>query len=403
MKTNPERETAPPASRAAAQGAGSPTAVPSNGVTDRSALEGLGVVCMADVEPESIEWLWEGRIPRGKLTLLEGDPKTGKSTLTLDLVARVTTGSPMPDGQRLDAPGDVILLSAEDGKSDTIRPRLDAAGADVSRVHAWETVPMLKDGVHHGDRPPSLPTDLDRLEALIRVKGAVLVVIDVLNAYMGAGIDGHKDQDVRRALMPLAKMAERTGVAVVVLRHLNKSGGTNAMYRGGGSIGIGAAARSILLAMGDPEDDTKSRRVLAVTACNVSAPVSSLAYELVSAEDYDCARVEWLGATAHTSEGLLAAPASEDERSEEKEIADLLAELTKDGPIAVEDARQELKSAGFFPSTSTLSRAKRRAGLTAGKPEGFGGRRSYYRPHSVVSGPVSGVDHTGLTTLTREG
>ena len=148
---------------------------------------------------------------------------------------------------------------------------------------------MDDEGMRSGVRSPSIPMDLAALEHLISRDHATLVVIDVLNAYLGAGVDGHKDQDIRRVLMPLAKLAQRTRVAVLVLRHLNKSGGSNAMYRGGGSIGIAAAARSILLAAVDPDDDSGNRRVLAVTGANLSAPPPALSYHLAGSEEHGCA------------------------------------------------------------------------------------------------------------------
>ena len=127
----------------------------------------LVVTRMSDVEPEDVRWLWGGRIPLGKLTVLEGDPKGGKSTLTLDLMARVTTGGVMPDGSAtdLDGPAYCVLMTAEDGLADTVRPRLDLAGADPGRVTTWEAVMPADD-----DRPelrlPSLPLDVDRLEVI---------------------------------------------------------------------------------------------------------------------------------------------------------------------------------------------------------------------------------------------
>ena len=160
-----------------------------------------GVVYLSDVVPEQVDWLWPGRIPLGKLTVLEGDPKTGKSTTAIDIAARVSTGSPFPDHAQLSSPGFVILMSAEDGLTDTIRPRLDAAGADPSKVMAWETMPTLnKEGVVNGIRPPSLPLDIEALGNLIIGHSAVLVIVDVLAAYLGSGVDSHKDQDVRRAV-----------------------------------------------------------------------------------------------------------------------------------------------------------------------------------------------------------
>src|SRR5690349_11851076 len=114
---------------------------------------GYRLTTVDDVEPERVSWLWPGRLPFGKLALLDGDPSLGKSTLTLDLAARISTGSPMPDRATLNGPRNVVLLSAEDGVGDTIRPRLETAGADLRRVHVFESVHVTDD---HW-RPPSLP------------------------------------------------------------------------------------------------------------------------------------------------------------------------------------------------------------------------------------------------------
>src|SRR5262249_22936941 len=150
--------------------------------------------------------------------------------------------------------------------ADTIRPRLEAAGADLDRIHIFHAV--RREG---HEVIPSLPENLPELERAIRDRHAELVVIDPLMAYLGGGVDAHRDQDVRRALAPLAKMVERTGAAGLAVRHLNKGGasGGNPLYRGGGSIGIIGAARSGLLVARDPDDP--ERRVFAVTKSNLAA------------------------------------------------------------------------------------------------------------------------------------
>ena len=318
----------------------------------------LVVTRMSDVEPEDVRWLWGGRIPLGKLTVLEGDPKGGKSTLTLDLMARVTTGGVMPDGSAtdLDGPAYCVLMTAEDGLADTVRPRLDLAGADAGLVMTWEAV-MSADDDRPEQRLPSLPLDVVRLEGLVAELAARLVVVDALAAYLGERVDSHHDNDVRRALAPLAKMAERTGAAVVVLRHLNKSGGGKAMYRGGGSIGIGGQARAILLAGLDPNDEVGRRRVLAVTACNLAALAPSLSYEVVSESDRGPVRIAWTGTSDLSADQLLLDPTTDDERSDRKEIAELLTSWTEDGPVAVADVRRKLRDVGLTPSDTTLQRA----------------------------------------------
>lgn len=329
---------------------------------DKPALE---VVRMSAVVAEHVEWLWPGRIPKGKLTILEGDPKTGKSTLSLDIAGRVTTGSPFPDGHRPEV-GSVVLLTAEDGLADTVRPRLDAAGADASKVIAWQAVPTVDEHGKLGPpRPPSFPRDVDELERLVTAEEAVLVIVDVLAAYLGSNVDGHRDQDVRRALMPLAKVAERTGSTILVLRHLNKGGGSNALYRGGGSIGIAGAARSILLAALDPDDQTGTNRVLAVSASNLSAPVPSFRYHLAPDEEHGCARIVWDGTSEHTSSSLLAMPASDEERGAVEEACRFLDTLLAAGGVRAKEAFRKASEVGI--SEKTLRRAKARRGVRSVK------------------------------------
>src|SRR5690606_23340966 len=208
-----------------------------------------------DVEPEHVEWLWPGRLPAGKLVVIDGDPSTGKSTLTLDLAARVSTGRPWPDGAPCPV-GDVLLLSAEDGLADTIAPRLAAAGADMSRVHALTDVPHIDDDGRVEWAPPVFPTDVDGSEEIVVERGGRLIVVDVLFAYLARGFDPYKDADMRRALTPIATMAGRTGATVILIRHMSKVGGAKAMYRGGGSIAIIGLSRAGFLVARDPDDET---------------------------------------------------------------------------------------------------------------------------------------------------
>jgi hypothetical protein len=359
---------------------------------------GAVVVRMADVRAERVTWLWPGRIPLGKLTVLDGDPKTGKSTAMLDLAARVSTATPLPDGHRLEAPANVILMTAEDGLGDTVRPRLDAAGADARRVVVFEAVAVRgEDGASYRTRLPSFPRDLDALERIVCTERALLVIVDVLNAYLGADVDGYKDQDIRRALMPLAKLAERTGAAVVALRHLTKSRTGNALYAGGGSIGIVGAARSVLLVAADPDDE--SRRVFAVTACNVAAPAPALGFELVPAEEQDCARVRWLGTVEHQADELVST-ATREERSELAEVEEWLTDYLSDGDRPAVEVTSAARTAGISPAT--LRRAKSKVGAISVRV----GDRWYWRLGNVLKSDAATVanpeDAQGAHTLDLE-
>jgi AAA domain len=220
---------------------------------------------VADVPRERVRWLWPGYLPVGKVVVLDGDPGLGKSTVTADLAARITIGKPMLDGSGGGDPGAVVLASAEDGLADTIRPRLELAGADLARVAVIEAL-ELADG---RSVPLELPGDLEALEAVVRDVGARLVTIDPLMAFLAGTVQASRDQDVRRVLHPVKELAEHTGAAFLVVRHLRKAATETAVQRGGGSIGIIGAARVGLMVARDPADP--DRRILAVTKSNVGA------------------------------------------------------------------------------------------------------------------------------------
>src|SRR5215211_3368779 len=255
---------------------------------------------LADVRPERVEWLWPRRVPRGKITVLEGDPDNGKSVLTTDLAARVTAGKRLPDGTPTEAAG-VVIVSAEDGAADTVRPRFDAAGGDPTRAR------LLGD-----EEPFVIPDDIPRLERAVEQIGAALVVIDPIMAFLSGDVNSNRDQDVRRALTPLKQMAERTGAAVILVRHLNKTPGGNPLYRGGGSIGIIGAARSGMIVGRHPDND--ELRVLAGQKNNLSLAPESLAYRIETA-DNGAARIVYEGVSEATAGQLLRAPADEEEKS----------------------------------------------------------------------------------------
>lgn len=324
---------------------------------------------LADVTPERVAWLWPAWVPRGMTTVLDGPPGAGKSTLTLDLAARVTTGRPMPGEDLATVPAsDVVIMSAEDPLAQVIRPRLDAAGADCTRVHHLDGIPDIDDDGTPGVRPPSIPGDIDAIEALVTATGAVLVVVDVIMAYLHGSTDSYRDQDVRRALAPLAAMAERTGAAVILLRHPRKSGGT-AMAAGGGSIAIGGAARSWLAAAPDPSDETGATRVLAPVRPSLAAAPPSRTYTLVADDPMGYARVEWTGTTATTADALYVSPPGDDERTERDEAADWLRSVLADGPVDGADLRTAAGREGL--AWRTVQRARDVAGVET-RREGSG-------------------------------
>jgi hypothetical protein len=316
---------------------------------------------LSEVKPESVRWLWPGRLPLGKLAVLDGDPGLGKSVVTLDLAARVSAGLDLPDGGRC-GPAGVVLLSAEDGLADTIRPRLDAAGADTERIVALSTVAYGSTA----ERTISLTQDLSTVERAIGRVGAAMLIVDPLMAFLGEKTDSHKDQDIRRALAPLAALAERTGAAVLIVRHLNKSAGGNTLYRGGGSIGIIGAARSGLVVAKDPEDP--ERRILAANKHNLSVAAPSLVFRVGTAPN-SAARVVWGGTSSLNAGDILKEPADSEQRSAMYEAKEFLLKELAEGPVAAERVKKDARGAGV--SERTLKRAKRALGVGSEK-EGDG-------------------------------
>lgn len=332
---------------------------------------------LSDVEPEKVEWLWHRRIPFGKITVLDGDPGNGKSVLTTDLAARLSVGRTFPDGQECDAAG-VVIMNAEDGLADTIRPRLDAAGGDPSRVQSLATIPVGNKG---DERHLLIPDDIPLVKRHVEHMGAKLVIIDPLMAFLSGSSNAHKDQDIRRALAPLARMAERTGAAVLLVRHLNKSQGGNPLYRGGGSIGIIGAARSGLLVGVHPEDE--NMRVLAGQKSNLSPMPDSLAYRIATAAN-EAARIEYVGSTEAKADTLLHIPSDAEERSALGEAIKFLRGELEAGPVWANDVNNRALKAKI--SEGSLRRAKAALGVKSNK-EGDKGWK-WHLPKKAATGKV---------------
>jgi hypothetical protein len=324
-------------------------------VRDRS------LVRLSEVTPEPLRWLWPGYVPAGKLTVLDGDPGLGKSTLLCELAARISRGDPLPGGE-LGSPCNVLLCSAEDDLLDTIRPRIDAAGGDPQRILSFLAVP---DGTTIS-RPLALPTDLLLLEAMVRYAAAALVILDPLVAYLRQGGRGNANQNLRHTLTALKETAARTGCAIVVVRHLNKSGSTNPLYRGVGGIGIIGAARAALLLTADPDDP--DRRVLAVTKGNLSTPAPSLAFRLEDQSGSGVARVVWEGESPWSATQLLQAQSTEngDQSLSAVHAARIwLRETLAHGSRPAREVRREAAAHGI--GYTSLTAARKAEGVTAHK------------------------------------
>lgn len=305
----------------------------------------LRVVCMADVEPEQVSWLWHPYIARGKLTILEGDPGLGKSWLTCAIACAVTRGRGLPGAETFE-PGNVLMLSAEDGLSDTLRPRLDAVGSDVSRIFALNE-PLTFDAI-----------GLLRLEGAIIKHSPGLVIIDPLFAFTGGKVDIHRANECRAISAPLAAIAERHGCAILAVRHLGKSrGGGHALNAGIGSIDFTAAARSVLLVGRDPDDEQK--RAIVQTKNNLAQHGEAIGYKLEGNQFF------WTGTSDLTAGRILAAESDEGERSAITEAIDFLSTALSSGGRDSKAIKEEARQAGI--SEATLRRAKVRLKVQARK------------------------------------
>ena len=323
------------------------------------------LVCMADVKPESVNWLWPGRISLGNLTLIAGDPGLGKSFLTLDIAARVSTGIGWPEQiEEKFEPGGVVLLNAEDGIANTVRPRLDAAGADVTKIFELHAISKFDKQGRFSNVVFDLTNDLPGLEHAIQtVENCRLVVIDPVTAYLG-GTDSHNNADVRRVLAPLAALAAKYQVAVVAVTHLNKSGVGPAIYRAMGSLAFTAAARAAWGVVKDKADN--ERRLFLPIKNNLASDTGGLAYRIESNDIDSMPVVRWeSNPVMQSADEAMSSDHEVGGRTERADAADWLQQYFKSGPRSSVDVLRDSGAAGH--SVSTLQRAKKTLGVKSTK------------------------------------
>lgn len=358
---------------------------------DGSPARAARVVRLDTVRPERIQWLWPGRLAAGKLHLLAGDPGLGKSTVTLDVAARLSRGATWPDGASGGAPCDVLLLQAEDGLADTVRPRLDQLGADVARVHAITGVVAPE-----SDGWIALDRDLAAIRGVAERTRAAALVVDPLTAYLGPDVDSYRDADVRRLLGPLAAMAADLSLAIVAVMHLRKGGEARALARIGGSVGFGAAARLVLAVAADPDDE--DRRLLLPVKANITAPAATLAFRLVDGG------LVWEPGTVDgiSADALLNARPDLD-RGEVTDAEAVLVELLTDESAWPLDARDALAAGRQHGiAERTLRRAARRVGIEIRRAGfGRGGRWLWHRPviGAIPAIPACAVEPSPMAAM----
>jgi AAA domain-containing protein len=334
--------------------------------------DGGAVELFSNVTTEKLTWLWELRIPMRKVSLMEGDPDLGKSTITADLAARQSRGTPMPGDAKGTGIGSVLIICAEDDIADTVKPRLAAAGANMKRIGF---IPLEKD--QSGQvMPLSIPEDLARIRRAIRDlasktgRPVKLVIIDPITAYLSEKINYNNDPQVRRAMLPLKQVAEETGVAVLLVRHLNKDGSLRALYRGGGSIAFSASARSVLVAERHP--DEKDVYVLARVKMNLGPAIRPITYRIEGDLQHDVSRIAWGDLIDISVEALLRSDDSRKDAPARREAEQFLRELLGEGPRDSKEVERAAQTAGL--SMRTVKNAKRNLRIKSHKLPGKAGQ-----------------------------
>ena len=325
--------------------------------------------CGADLTPEPVQWLWQNWLALGKFHLLAGAPGQGKTTIAMDMAATVTIGGRWPDGS-LCKSGNVLIWSGEDDYTDTLLPRLIAAGADRSRVYFVE-------GTRTGSsvRPFDPSTDMRKLKKAIQKIGSVgLVVIDPVSTAVAG--DSHKNTEVRRGLQPLVDLANNINSALLGITHLSKGGeGTDPIQRVIGSIAFTAVARVVLVVGRVKSEYETGKRILARGKSNIGPDNGGFEYHLAQVEalpGIDTSRIEWGQAVEGSAHELLTTQAEQGDETHQNDAAGLLkVELSADCWTSMTLATQPLKDAGFtkkqiWSASKKLNVVRKKGGMDDG-------------------------------------
>lgn len=344
----------------------------------------------SEIQAKPVNWLWPGRIARGKVSMLAGNPGLGKSQITSSMAATVTTGGKWPVDKSRCERGNVIFLSAEDDAEDTIRPRLEAAGADLSRVFILDAVVdgYRADGTEL-QRGFNLKTDLMRLGKMLDdIGGAALIVIDPITAYLGE-TDSHKNAEIRALLSPLSDLAAKHGAAVVCVSHLNKSAGGEALMRVTGSLAFVAAVRAAFIVAKDAEND--ARRLFLPLKNNIGNDRSGLAFAIQSAQVKSTAglietsRIAWEpDPVTVTADEAMQPQGDPEERSALDDARQFLLGLMADGPVKAGQIKIDADGAGF--NWRTIQRAADRLNIERNK-DGMRGGWTWKLPPKMTNTP----------------
>lgn len=309
-------------------------------------------VDLADVKAQKVSWLMPPMIPRGMITIMEGDPGVGKSFLAMHIAAQVSIGGELPGGKRL-RKGRVLYLSNEDDPSYTIRPRIDAMGGNPDNIAIQtEYLSLDDDGI-------------DTVFAEVKRSPVQLIIVDPLFSYVPASQDAFKPNVIRSLLSQLKDIAEYCDAAVVIIRHLTKTKRDKAIYQGGGSMDVIGAARSAILVAEHPENS--SQKVMAHLKHNISERGKSWIYELVQDKKHNVPVLKWVGPSDLTVDDLF----STDEvgRQSAQEVAmEYLKQQLGDGPRPTKKIEMGAEARGI--SKRTLDRARKELNIEPQKRHG---------------------------------
>lgn len=324
----------------------------------------LVTVCAADIEPEHVEWLIDQSFPLGMMAVIGGQPGLGKSQISINLAAGVTTGKGLPGNGVFNNPGSVIILANEDDAARTIRPRLDAAAADISKVHIVEGVAREGAAVDMFQ----LDQDIEDLRERARQIGDVkLIIIDPPSAYLGTRVDSYKDSDVRRVLMPLGNLAQETGAMILLIVHLNKRTDGGAQQRFSGSTAWTAAPRVGFMVL---EDSLTKHRFMLPVKNNIGDDRLGYRYHIAEklihygGQTFKSSYIVWDETTNRSVAELMTPPKANKITVVDAAKTFLEDELT-DGPLPVEHVQAAAKAAGV--SWPSVIRAKKEMPISSTK------------------------------------
>lgn len=304
----------------------------------------LKIIKMSDIESQEIEWLWYPFIPYGKITIVQGDPGDGKTTLVLNIAAKLSKGEGFDEQMQVKEPINVIYQTAEDGLADTVKPRLERAGAVCERIMV----------IDESDR--SLSMIDERLEKAITETGARVLILDPIQAYLGGGVDMNRANEAREITKRLGLLADRTRCAIILIGHMNKAAGNKAAYRGMGSIDFFAVARSVLL-VGRVQGEDNIRAIVQIKN-NLAAFGHAKAFELAE-EGF-----RWIGDYEITVDEILGGIAPRANKFEQAK--QLLHSIAKNQHLVSSNDIFELaRDEGI--SKRTLENAKKELGIRAKK------------------------------------